>query len=495
MPYQGLVDYLESLEAQGELARIEVEVDPCGELWEISRRALADKLESTTPALLFSRVAGHEWPLVVNLFGTQSRLTRALEADSCAELAERLADTAQSPAPAGMFERLKRLGSGGKSLPSNGPIVVKSARCQQVVELGRDIDLMALPLPRIGIEGERAAITAGQLFAREPGGSNVTVTGIPAIVLERNQLGLAWHRESELARYWSLARQRGEPLGVAIALGACPSWAIVGETPLPIGWHPYAYAAALRGAPIEIAKGGTQAVDVPAEAQIVLEGVIDTTAGFVALEPFLTPLGQMAPAGSGPRLELTAVTHRANPVLPARAACWPWHESAILRRASLRLLLPAAQQVAADLVALDAPLAGAGRIVFAALAKRYPGQVAQAAAALRGWPPTAAVPIVVFVDADIDIEDAAHVWGRVATECDLASDLFWSARPSHPFAAAQAMSPPGTEIAIDATRKLPGERPWSSTIEPAVSAEMLDRVERRWNEFGLAPVAKTSSRC
>jgi 4-hydroxy-3-polyprenylbenzoate decarboxylase len=496
MPHNGLADFLEALEQDGELVRIEVEVDPGGELSEIARRA-CESLASDGggPALLFTRVAGHDWPVVANLFGTESRLARGLGASSSEELAERLENADQPAANGKFFDRLRRFGVSGKPSTTGSSRIVKTARCQQVVELGRDVDLSQLPLARLGVDGERAAITAAQIVAREPGAAAVAVSNAPAVVLGPNQLGLVWYPSSELARCLSLAQQRGEAFPVAITIGACPSLAIAGEAPLPPGWCPQAYAAALRASPVDLVKARTQPIEVSADAEIVFEGVIDPGSKFVELGDFITPLGQWAPRQTGPVVEVTAVTHRANPVLPVRVPGWPWHEQAVLRRMSLRLLLPAARQLAPDLADYDAPLFAGGRTLFVAIRKRFAGHAAQVAAALWGWPPMAGVKLTALVDEDIDVRDPARVWGQVAAECDPARDLFQHSVPADPLDPASGDSPIGQAIAIDATRKLAGERSGSTSGNLHVPTEILERVARRWEQYGLAPIAKEARAC
>lgn len=494
MPYEGLADLLESIERGGDLARVSVEVDPSGELLEVARRGAGQAIDRAGPALLFSRLSGHDWPVVTNLFGTEGRLLRGLGCETFDELRDRLEACESAPAT-GMFDRLKRLGSKAKGTQAAPTRVVRTARCQQVVELGSDIDLAALPLPRLGMSDETSVLAAGQLIARQPGESAMTVLSAPAVVLGSNRLGIVPPPGSDFSRICAVARSRGESLPVALVLGACPSWNIVGEIPLPPQWDCLQYAASLRGSPVELVKARTQAIDVAADAEIVLEGTINATAESIPLENFLGPFGQMVSRADGLVVDVTAVTHRANPVLPVRTMGWPWLELAVIRRVSLRLLLPAAQQVVADLVGIDAPLSGGGRTLFVAIAKRYAGQGLQAAAALRGWPPTSGARWIVVVDEDVDLSDSARVWGQVAAECDPTRDVSSFPGAADPLEARQLGGGLASHLVLDSTRKLPGERATTPPRDDESRQEIIERVLRRWEEYGLGPVANSTSRC
>jgi 4-hydroxy-3-polyprenylbenzoate decarboxylase len=492
MPYSGLADFLEALERDKQLVRVEVEVDPLGELGEVVRRTGADPLQCG-PALLFARVAGREWPVVANVYGAETRILRALGAASSDELAERLSGLGEAPAAdPGMFARLRRRGPGAAS--ASPTRLVKSAPCQQVVRLGRDIDLAELPLPRCGSDGERPTITAAQLITREPQGTNVAVANVPAVLLGPSRLGLPWHPASECARHWSLARAAGEPLPVAIVLGACASFSIAGEAALPPGYDAYRYAAALRGGTLELAKGRSQSIEPPADAEVVIEGLISTDAEHVSLGDFVSPLGQRIEGAVGPQVTVTAVTHRANPVFPARIAGWPWHEIAALRRLALRLLLPWARQVSADLIDFDAPHFGGGKVIFASMQSRFAGHARQVAAALSAWPAMAGIKLLVLVDESIHPADSDRVWAQVASHCDLSKDLFEFSGPADPLDGTGAGTAASQLTAIDATLTGVGESGGcSKDASSQHSAEIAERVVARWQQYGLGAVAKNPS--
>lgn len=488
MPYASLADFMEALERDGQLRRVDAQVDPAGELSEIVRRACGGKPDSDSPALLFSRVAGSDWPVLANCYGSPQRIVRALGVGSPDELCARLASAEPPAGASGLLGRLRRKPAANAAATNFAPRVVKTAPCQQVVKLGRDVDLCELPVPCQGREAERPAILSCQVITRDPDDSSIATFSVPAVIIGPQSLGLVWYPASGLACHYGRARARGEPLPVAIALGACPSLALASEVPLPPGWEPYLVAGMLRGQPLDVVKGRTQPVEPPADAEIVLEGAIDTRAEFVDLGHFITPLGTRAAVQRGPEVEITALTHRANPVLPVRIAGWPWHETAALRRLALRLLLPEAQRLAPDVVDFDAPSSGAGRILFVSLRKRFAGHVQQVAAALWGWPPLANVRLLVVVDEPIDIGEEARVWSQVAAHSDLARDLFSLAGVADPLAATFATGAFGQGVVIDATQKLAGEGAAALTAE--CSAETIEQVLRRWDQFGLGAIAK-----
>ncbi|HVW36988.1 MAG TPA: UbiD family decarboxylase, partial [Pirellulales bacterium] len=281
MPANSLADFLEELERAGELARVSVEVDP-----ELEAAAIADRMaKSGGPALFFERLKGHHPPLVTNLFATEARLCRALGVGSLDELTDRLIPEA-APA-AGWLERIK---SGLPFAPAKESTkTVRSGVCQQVVKLGRDVDLAEWPALRCWPLEKRRSITAGLLLTHDPESGNRRVEPVALEIVDRAKLAVCWRRYDAGLRHWEAYRRRGARMPVAVWIGADPALAVVAAAPLPAEADSFDFAAVLRRRPLELVKCRSHELLVPAEAEIVIEGAIDPE----------EPLVQCGPLGQG----------------------------------------------------------------------------------------------------------------------------------------------------------------------------------------------------
>jgi 4-hydroxy-3-polyprenylbenzoate decarboxylase len=275
-------------------------------------------------------------------------------------------------------------------------------------------------------------------------------------------------------------------------LGGDPAWRIAAATPLAAtlsggGLDAYEWLAAVCGAALEVVRCRTQPLEVPAEADIVIEGYLDPAAATV-------PITLAAVAGpyyraplSAPLFQVEAITERSGCLLPIVMAGTDLGDSAVLRKASERLLLPLVKAAIAELV--DYALPGGGgddRFAFLAVRKTIPLGARRAASALWGVPALATVKFVVVVDQDVDVHNPAEVWRRVGANVDPGRDVFMRDGPAAPTDHAFEVPAVGRQIGIDATRKLPGERPSASPAPLLATREVAELVERRWQEYGIA---------
>ncbi len=484
MTYQSLAEFLESLRQNGELFLVTADVDPVLEVAEVTRRIS----QSGGAALLFGRIRGHETPLVTNLLGTESRLCRALGIESVEQLSKQIAELVEPAEPEGWLERLR-------PFPSRAvvgrvpPRLVKTGVSQQVVRLARDVDLGELPAVQSGPEELGRQLTAAQLFTAQAESNRTLVGRYDLRVLDRNRLAVCWLPYDEPARLLLEFRQRGQRMPVAAVLGGDPVGLLAAMAPLPSQMDVSAVAGLLRGRTRELVKCRTIGLEVPADAEVVIEGYVDPVEPPVDTGPLSTSGGYYEYSRPAPVMHVTAVTHRANSVVSAMIPGPSPDEACVVNRFLHQAFLPLVQLAIPELVDLALPQFGAARHwVFAAIRKVYPGQARRVAAALWGLRQFMLAKVLVIVDEDVDVQDEKQVWTAISTHVDLGHEVFFQQGPQDPRDPVASLDSLPHRMAIDATVKLPEER----RGRPAVVAAMPEAVRRlvteRWDEYGLGSV-------
>lgn len=485
MPHDCLADFLESLHRAGQLLRITAEVDPQLELAAITHRVA----QSHGPALLFEHVRGHDWPVVTNLLGTAQRVALALGVDSLEQAGQIAEDWLAMPERGSWLERIKRTPAGTDKL---GPRQVKQAACQQVVKLGRDVDLVQLPAPRAWPLEIHRTLTSGRVCWREPGSGRLMLETLPAEILGPNRLAIAWQHDSALRRaIGALGPDSDAPLPVAIVLGGDPIYGLLTERWSP-EWCRFELAARLRNRAVNVIRCRTQPVEVPADGDLVIEGYLDRSAvgqaasDVAAAGPLAGPSGHyLQPLGRCEML-VTAATHRTSRVLPAMVHGAGLHEALSIDLAVLALLRPLVARAVPELVDYHAPCAaGWNPALVVSIRKRYPGHARQAAAALWGLHATAATRLLIVVDEVVDVRDMEQVMRAIGNTVIADRDVWTHHGPASSTDHASRSSGLGAHLAIDATAKLPGEH--SAEWPPRVAEDSATRelVIQRWREFGL----------
>ena len=483
MSYYCLADFLEELVQAGELVRVEVAVDRVLETAEITDRTA----HAGGAALLFGSIKGSELPVITNLLGTETRICRALGVRSLAELTERITALVQPPEPEGWFEKIKTAPTRAalRKLP---PKTVKTGACQQVVRLGDDVDLDRLPVLQSCPNESGPTITAGQLFAADPDTGLLSVGRYDLQVLGGNRLAACWHPHDDPARLMLGYRQRNARMPLAVALGGDPAGLLAAMAPLPPGADASAVAGLLRGKPRELVKCRTIELCVPTDAEIVIEGYLDTAEPPVDAGPLGTSGGYYQLSRPKPVIHVTALTHRANPVYPAMVPGRPPDEACVVNRALGRIFLPLVKLAIPELIDYDLPEFGAARHwALVSIDKTYAGQARKVAHAVWGLRQLMFAKLLVIVDEHIDVHDHRQVWSAVAGHVDPGRDVFFQRGPCDP---RDPAAPPDTlthRMALDATVKLPEEHP-GERPEPAEMTEQVRRlVSGRWAEYGLGP--------
>lgn len=478
MSHRCLADFLEELGQAGQLARVEAAVDPRLEAAEISRRtALAGG-----PALLFGAVSGHDMPLLTNLLATDERICRALGTKSLQDVAARIARLVDPPQPEGWFERLKTAPHVA-TLAGLPPRRVKAAACQQIVRLGSDVDLGALPLIQAAPMEAGRSIAAAATLTAEPDSHRMVAGRYDFQLLGPDRLAACWGDHDEPARLLREYAVRAQRLPLAIVLGGDPAVWLAASAPLPQS-DTWALAGLLREKPIEVVPCRSVDLAVPADAEIILEGYVDPAEVPVEAGRLCTPSGHYGRARPAPVVRVTAMTHRANPVYPAALA----HEVATADRALARLLLPLWRLAIPELVDCDLPPFGAARhAAVLSIGKSHAGQARRVASAAWGMRPWMFAKLLLLVDAEVDVRNPHEVLAAVAANVHPRRDVMFHQGPPDPVDPAADPGELGHRMAIDATRKLPGERAAAPPLPAAVEEETRRHVSRRWAEYGLGP--------
>ena len=488
-----LADWLTQWHDVRELVRVSAEVDPVHEIAAITDRLRSDQ---GGPAVLFDHVRGQTIPVVTNLLGSPRRLAAAFGVSSLDGLSQRLDDWLSLALPRGKLDTWKLLPRLAE-LSQWPPTLVKTGMCQQVVKLGRDVNLADLPALTMWPGDAAPTITWGQLHTQSLSGDVTTAESgadarrhVSVVPLEvRGRDGLLIHGD-ETSELWSLLVEygsRGQQMPVAVVLGGDPLTSVAAWAPLPGRTDPLVFAGFLRNRPVELVAARSVPLTVPASAEIVIEGFVDPQATFESAGPISRETGFFGPSESVPLMRVTAITHRANPVFPAMVPGAAPSESHWLDRVCERLLLPLARLWIPELVDWRWPFAGASRhVLFASIRKTYAQQARKVMHALWSLPRAATAKMLVVVDDDVDVRDENAVWSRVAAHSDPARDLILWDGPADPLDHATLVRGVGRKLGLDATRKLPNEAGTARVAQPLRwTAEIEQRLQARWPEFGL----------
>lgn len=485
MPYHSLSEFLTALQDDGDLVRIEAPVDPVFELAELTRQVA--QTPGGGPALLFADVRGSELPVVSNLLGSERRLCRALHAQSFDAAAERLAAALRPAEAEGWMQSLRRFPQFSQ-LAGCAPRIVKTGACQQVVYLGSDVALRELPIPHTSPAETGRNITAGQVFLKDLETGSRHVGGYMLHVIGDNSLAIAWSEQQPGRHIAQAYHKAGQQMPLAVALGGDPLISYVARAPIPAGIDSIMCAGILRQEGVDLVRGRTVELEVPAEADVVIEGYLDPDQPPAERCSFATPFGHVMEVEHLPVMRVTAVTRRANPVVPVVVHSLPPSEVHVQRKLSERLALPLLQLQIPDVVDLNFPLCGgAQQMLFVSLHKRFPQHARQIVTALSGLGCCLGTKFIVAVDGEIDVQNANQVWLEVSSNVHPARDVFTLEGPGAMDDPAAPTPGLGSLLGIDATHKLPAEhgRPWPP--ETTAPPDVQRRVTQMLAELGLDP--------
>lgn len=473
-----LRDFIRLLRDRGELVTIDVPVDPVLEMAEIADRTV----KAGGPALLFTQPKGSDMPVLMNQFGSERRMCMALRVGSFDELSKKVEGLVALDLPGSAWEKLKALAR-LKDLASLQPELVKRAPCQEVVKTGEDVDLGALPVLQCWPFDAGRYITLPLVFTRDPQNGRRNVGMYRLQVFDGKTTGMHWHIHKDAAEHYRTSAGRME---VAVAIGTDPALTYAATAPLPGMLDEMLFAGFLRGRRVELAQCRTVDLQVPADAEIVLEGYVDL--GERRVEgPFGDHTGYYSLADDYPVLHLTAITHRRDPIYSTTIVGQAPMEDAYLGKATERLFLPMLRLTLPELVDMDLPKEGGfHNCALVSMEKRYPLHTRKVMHSLWGAGQMQFCKCIVVVDADVDVHDYAQVAWRVFNNVDWRRDVLVSDGPLDVLDHSAPQALWGAKIGIDATRKGPEEghsREWPPDVE--MSPEVKARVDELWPRLGL----------
>jgi len=485
MSYSDLRDFLSQLDKKGELKRISVPVSPRLEMTEICDRVL----RAGGPALLFERPAGHDIPVLGNLFGTAQRVAAAMGLNDFKDLrsiGELLAYLKEPEPPRGLRDLWDRFPL-FKQVLNMAPRERSSAPCQEVVWEGKDVDLARLPVQTCWPEDAGPLITWGLTVTRGPAKPRQNLGIYRQQVIGRNRLIMRWlaHRGGALD-YQDHLRVSKEKFPVAVAIGADPATLLAAVTPVPDTLSEYQFAGLLRGARTEVVKCIGNDLQVPASAEMVLEGSIqDETA---EEGPHGDHTGYYNEAERFPVLTVERITLRRSPIYHSTYTGKPPDEPSVLGLALNEVFVPLLRKQFPEIVDFYLPAEGCSyRLAVVSMKKQYPGHAKRVMfgvwSYLRQFMYT---KFIVVCDEDIDVRNWKEVVWAISTRVDPARDLLIAeSTPIDYLDFASPVAGLGSKLGVDATNKWPGEtaRRWGRTI--VMDAEVKRRVDSMWRELGL----------
>ncbi len=576
MAYRTLRDFVEALDQAGELHRITAPVSPILEITAIADRiskspaAASEHAVHFDPlhahlggkALLLENVQGTQYPVLINAFGSYRRMEMAL---GCTEggfsaTARKVASLIKPEPPVGVVEKVKK-GIELVKVANMVPRRVRSGPCQEVIKQADEINLFDFPIlkcwPDDGdphtcgypVSAQQAGtalgngryITFGGVFTIHPDDAGKppdqprtsrNIGMYRAQLIDRNHTAMHWHMHHDGARHWRAWKQaqQGPKTGIpeiddvpgmpaAIVLGAESVLPYAATAPLPPGISELLFAGFLNNSAIPTVRCKTIDLDVPANADIVIEGYVSTECGEIGFDPHLcagrdrteaatSPMSQLGPGAvlegpfgdhTGyyslpdryPIFTVTAITHCRNPIYPTTIVGYPPQEDYFLGKATERIFLPLLQTLIPDIIDYDLPMFGAfHNCAFVQIDKQYPLQARRVMHAIWGAGQMAWTKFIVVVDSDIDIHDHEQVLFCLCANCDPGRDVEVVSGPLDILDHAAPRLGGGHKMGLDATRKITGEevgghpvRDWPQPMQ--MSDSILSLVQRRWGEYGL----------
>ena len=525
MPFPTLRDFVDHLSQQGELSRIKASVSPKLELAAIADRVMKspahhphkerDKHPAASmggKALLFERVEGSQMPVAINTFGSYSRICSALGCESLDELAQRVQELIKPEVPTSFMDKMRK-GLDLLKIAGYSPKSVRSGICQQVVHEGDKADLSMLPIIQCWpLDGDltsdqvydRAAadraipvqsgtgkyITLAGIYTRNPDRSHRNIGMYRVQVHGPRLCAMHWHMHHDGARHFRAWKEKREKMPLAIVLGGESVLPYSATAPLPPTVSELLFAGFLNGGGIELVPCKTIDLEVPANAEIVIEGYVDPEETLYE-GPFGDHTGFYSLADHYPAFHVTAITHRRDPIYPTTIVGKPPMEDYFLGKATERIFLPLLKILVPDVIDYSLPMSGAfHNCAVLKIKKEYPQQARRLMHAIWGAGQMSFTKYIVVVDAHVDVHDEQQVLFQVFANSDPLRDIEIVKGPLDILDHASIEYGWGGKMGIDATRKLPSEgsrfggvRVWPRELE--FDQPTLDRVSRRWSEYGI----------
>lgn len=523
MAYNDLREWIEALERAGELKRIRAEVDPVLEITEIADRVSksgksGSKAKPGGPALLFEQVKGHPGAQVlINQFGSEDRMKLALDVKALDEISGRIIQLMNMKSPEGFLEKVKMLpmlAEFGKFFPKT----VATGPCKEVVKKGESASLLELPVLKCWPLDAGRFITFPCVITRDPRTGKRNMGMYRMQIYDAQSAGMHWQRQKVAAEHYRemlragaaggehartsaavdiMARSLGgavlaegkRPSGkleVAVAIGTDPALTFSAIVPAPPDIEEFIIAGFLRQKPIELVKCETVDLEVPASAEIILEGYVNLdelrTEG-----PFGDHTGFYSLADEYPVFHLTCITHRKNPVYSTTIVGKPPMEDAYMGKAVERIFLPLMRLTLPEIVDVNLPIEGVfHNLMIVSIKKSYPGHARKVMSGIWALGQAMFTKCIIVVDEDVNVQDIGEVTLKALNHIDPERDIQFTMGPVDSLDHASRMPNYGSKMGVDATRKWKTEgfdRPWPDEI--MMDAATKERVDKMWKDLGL----------
>ena len=529
MAYKDLRDWISALERAGELKRIRTEVDPILEVTEIADRV--SKSKTPRPggsALLFENLTGHPGSkLLINQFGSEQRMQMALGVDSLDEIAERIRELLNMKSPEGFLQKLKMLpmlAEMGKFFPK----VVPTGPCKEVIQKD-NFSLLDFPVLKCWPQDGGRFITLPCVITRDPRTGKRNVGMYRMQIYDERTTGMHWQRQKVAAEHYrerlriaaadAESRSAGEPasagrprpaasvdimarssggamlpegdrpagkMEVAVAIGTDPALTFSAIVPAPPDVEEFIVAGFLRQEPVELVKCETVDLEVPANAEIVLEGYVQLDE-LRAEGPFGDHTGFYTLEDNYPVFHVTCITHRKDPIYATTIVGKPPMEDGWMGKAVERIFLPLMKLTLPELVDVNLPVEGVfHNLMIVSIRKSYPGQARKVMHGIWSLGQAMFTKCIIVVDEDVNVHDIGEVTLKALNNIDPERDIQFTLGPIDSLDHAARLPNYGSKMGIDATRKWSAEgftRPWPDEI--TMDARVKAVVERKWKSLGI----------
>ncbi|HLG37375.1 MAG TPA: menaquinone biosynthesis decarboxylase [Nitrososphaera sp.] len=479
MPIESLSEFIGALEQSGELRRVKTKVDPNLEIAEILRRLMY----SEGPAVLFENVEGSSMHVLGNAFGSIKRLEIALESEDFVEIGRRITELTKMKMPSGMINKLRLLPKLSE-IGEYGPKHVDSGPVMEVVETDKAA-LSSMPVLKSFPGDAGRFITFGLTVTKHPE-TEIRNFGVYRIqIIDDKHAIMHWQTHKRGAQHYKMLKEQGKKIEVAIVIGADPATVFSAVAPVPEGMDKYLFSGIARKKGVKLVKCKTVDLEVPANAEIVLEGYVDPSD--VRMEgPFGDHTGYYTPAEPFPTFTLTAIMRRSQPIYLTTVVGKPILEDAYIGKVIERSFLPLIQMFHPEVVDFSMPAAGWFQgLAIMSIKKQYPGQAKKVMMGLWGMGQLALTKMFIVVDSDVNVHDMDDVIWAMTTRADPARDtVIINYTPTDTLDPASPLVNLGSKLGMDATTKWKEEGYMREIQQLAtVDEETKTIVDKKWREY------------
>jgi 4-hydroxy-3-polyprenylbenzoate decarboxylase len=480
MAFCDLADFVQVLHREGELQHITHPVKAELEITEIADRVM----KRGGPALLLENVVGKQIPVLINAFGSEKRMALALGVDDLAEIAREVERLVQTQPPRTFGDKLRLL-SELVRLAGIPPKIVNGGPCQEVIH--RDPDLGMLPVLTCWPGDGGPFITLPAVFSRDPRTGTRNVGLYRMQVYDRKTTGMHWHLHKVGARHYLKQKEKKGRMELAVALGGDPALIYAATAPLPDQIDEILFTGFLRKKGLELVKGVTVDVEVPANSDIVIEGYVDPAEPLRREGPFGDHTGFYSLADDYPVFHVTCITHKEKPIYLTTIVGRPPMEDAFIGKATERIFLPLIRLTLPEIVDMNLPLHGVfHNLAIVSINKEYPAHARKIMHALWGMGQMMFTKTLIIVDHDVNVHDLAEVTWIAGNHMDPKRDTIFVEGPVDVLDHAAPIMGYGSKMGIDATRKWRSEgfeREWPGAI--TMDEDTKRYIDSIWEKLGI----------